>query len=76
MTNEERKEIGKKVRKFRLHDAEMGTHAFANLFGIKPSNLCDIEHGRLSPERELKQLAQKAATTGNIEDLRAYLHKR
>lgn len=76
MTNQERKEIGQKIRDFRLTQLTMSLHDFAALFGIRPSELVDIENGRLSPEKKLEQLAAKAAKTGNIEDLRAYLAKR
>lgn len=39
-------EKGKALKHFRLNVLGMGLHKFADFLGIKPSQLCNIEHGR------------------------------
>ena len=41
--------FGEVLKKLRLEEADIGLRAFADLIDMKPSNLSNIERGRISP---------------------------
>lgn len=55
--------FGKVLRKLRL-EAGFGLRAFAATVGMKPSNLCRLESGRLAPPTEADRIARIAAALG------------
>lgn len=58
-----RQPFGKYLRKLRL-DAGFGLRVFAETIGMKPSNLCRIETGRIGPPTSPDRIAQIAQALG------------
>ena len=59
--------IGRQIKAFRLHFLNMGLRRFAEFMGMKASQLCNVENGRLSNE-DLKidafEITKNVTTTG------------
>ncbi len=62
-----RRRFGKYLRQLRL-DAGFGLRAFAEMVGMKPSNLSRLETGRIAPPMSGERIAQIAETLGLPED--------
>ncbi len=60
-------DFGPFLRDLRLK-ANLGLRRFAELIGVKPSNLSDIENGRRHPPGDLEKLREIAETLGLAED--------
>ena len=60
-------QFGAILRDLRLR-ANLGLRRFAELIGIKPSNLSDIENGRRNPPSDPDKLREIAGTLGLAED--------
>jgi len=60
-------DFGPLLRDLRLK-ANLGLRRFAELIGIKPSNLSDIENGRRHPPADPEKLREIAETLGLAED--------
>ena len=60
-------DFGPFLRDLRLK-ANLGLRRFADLIGVKPSNLSDIENGRRHPPGDLEKLREIAETLGLAED--------
>ncbi|PKL48761.1 MAG: hypothetical protein CVV39_03980 [Planctomycetes bacterium HGW-Planctomycetes-1] len=41
--------FGQMLKRIRVEEADIGLRAFANMIDMKPSNLSNIERGRISP---------------------------
>ena len=59
----ERLSFGKYVRRLRLEKG-FGLRAFAEAVGMKPSNLCRLETGRLAPPTSAERIQQIASALG------------
>jgi transcriptional regulator with XRE-family HTH domain len=65
-------EFGPFLRELRLR-ANLGLRRFADLIGIKPSNLSDIENGRRHPPADpekLREIAEALGLAGDSEEWR------
>ena len=60
-------DFGPLLRDMRLK-ANLGLRRFADLIGVKASNLSDIENGRRHPPDDLEKLREIAETLGLAED--------
>jgi transcriptional regulator with XRE-family HTH domain len=60
-------DFGGLLRDLRLK-ANLGLRRFAELIGMKPSNLSDIENGRRHPPSDPDKLRETAETLGLAED--------
>src|SRR5437868_5219945 len=60
-------DFGPLLRDLRLK-ANLGLRRFAELIGIKPSNLSDIENGRRHPPADPEKLREIAETLGFADD--------
>jgi transcriptional regulator with XRE-family HTH domain len=60
-------DFGPLLRDLRL-TANLGLRRFAELIGIKPSNLSDMENGRRHPPSDPEKLREIAETLGLAED--------
>ena len=49
MKKSEPKTFGKLLKRIRIEDAKIGLREFASLINMKPSNLSNIERGRIPP---------------------------
>lgn len=59
----QRMTFGRFLRESRL-TAGYGLRAFAIAIGMQPSNLSNMEHGRIAPPQELQKLEQMAEVLG------------
>ena len=59
--------FGNFLKKCRLR-AGYGLRSFALMIDMKPSNLSNIEHGRLNPPQDPEALTQITETLGLVED--------
>jgi transcriptional regulator with XRE-family HTH domain len=50
------KTFGELLKKIRVEEAGIGLRAFANLINMKPSNLSNIERGRIPPPASRKAI--------------------